>query len=166
MSANSSVESIVNNIRRVFQAFNDYSKRANMATGLTGPQLWAIKMISEHGPLRVSDLAGRMFVRPGTVVGIIDRLEKKGLVTRVRSQLDRREVMIELAVKGMELVADAPGVIQGDLVRGLETLPEEELRAIDASMDRLVGILGAQQLKPMMIHGVDDLLDRNSKPAA
>jgi DNA-binding MarR family transcriptional regulator len=156
MSDNSSVENIVNNIRRIFQAFNDFSKRANMEAGLTGPQLWAIKMVSEHGPLRVCDLAGRMFVRPGTVVGILDRLEAKGLVTRIRSRFDRREVMIELSAKGRDLVKDAPGVIQGDLVRGLETLPEDELRVIDASMARLVGILGAQQLKPVMIQGGGD----------
>ena len=161
MAANSSVECIVNNIRRVFQAFNDYSKRANMEAGLTGPQLWAIKIISENAPLRVCDLAALMFVRPGTVVGILDRLEKKGLVTRIRSQLDRRAVMIDLSVQGKELVSGAPGVIQGDLIRGLETLPDEELRDIDASMAKLVGILGVQQLRPMMIHGHDDVVQRD-----
>jgi DNA-binding MarR family transcriptional regulator len=166
MAANPSVENIINNIRRIFQAFNDYSKRANMEAGLTGPQLWAIKMISEHAPLRVCDLAALMFIRPGTVVGILDRLEKKGLVTRIRSQLDRRAVMIDLSEQGRALVAGAPGVIQGDLVRGLETLPEQELRAIDASMARLVGILGVQQLPPEMIHGLVDLLSGDDNRTA
>jgi DNA-binding MarR family transcriptional regulator len=166
MAANPSVENIINNIRRIFQAFNDYSKRANMEAGLTGPQLWAIKMISEHAPLRVCDLAALMFIRPGTVVGILDRLEKKGLVTRIRSQLDRRAVMIDLSEQGRALVANAPGVIQGDLVRGLETLPAEELRAIDASMARLVGILGVQQLPPEMIHGLVDLLSGDNERTA
>ncbi len=165
MAANSSVESIINNIRRVFQAFNDYSKRANMEAGLTGPQLWAIKVISENAPLRVCDLAALMFVRPGTVVGILDRLEKKGLVTRIRSQQDRRAVMIELSAQGKELVSAAPGVIQGDLIRGLETLPEEELLDIDASMARLVAILGVQQLKPLMIHGTDEAVQGDDTPA-
>jgi len=157
MATNPSVESIINNIRRIFQAFNDYSKKANMEAGLTGPQLWAIKMISENAPLRVSDLAALMFVRPGTVVGILDRLEKKGLVVRTRSETDRRAVLIELSVRGKALVEDAPGVIQGDLVRGLEAISGDELRAIDASMDKLVRILGAHQLTPMMIHGHADL---------
>ncbi len=158
MNADPCVESIINNIRRVFQAFNDYSKRANMETGLTGPQLWAIKMISENGPLRVSDLASLLFVRPGTVVGILDRLEKKGLVSRVRSQQDRREVMIELSPTGRELVSTAPGVIQGSLVRGLETMAKEDLQAIDASMTRLVAILGVQHVSPLLIRGHADIV--------
>lgn len=164
MVANSSVESIVNNLRRVFQAFNDYSKRAKMQAGLTGPQLWTIKIISENAPLRVCDLAALMFVRPGTIVGILDRLEKKGLVTRIRSLQDRRVVMIELSLRGKELVAAAPGVIQGELIRGLLTLPEEELLDIDASMAKLVRILGAQQLRPLMINAVDEHAQDEAAP--
>lgn len=157
MTADPSVERIINNIRRVFQVFNDYSKRAKVEAGLTGPQLWAIKMISENGPLRVSDLAALMFVRPGTVVGILDRLEKKGLVLRKRSQLDRRAVMVELSDAGKDLVAGAPAVIQGELVRGLASISGEELGAIDAGMDTLVRILGARKLNPVMIKVHADL---------
>lgn len=165
MTPDPSVERIINNIRRIFQVFNDYSKRAKVEAGLTGPQLWAIKMIMENGPLRVSDLAALMFVRPGTVVGILDRLETRGLVVRTRSQLDRRAVMIELSDEGKELVAGAPTVIQGDLVRGLASISGEELHAIDASMEKLVGILGARKLKPIMIHGNVDIVDGNGSPA-
>ena len=73
------VAGIIDDIRRVFQVVNEQSKKAKRETGLTGPQLWAIKMIGELSPVRVSDLAARMYLHPATVVGILNRLELQGL---------------------------------------------------------------------------------------
>jgi DNA-binding MarR family transcriptional regulator len=145
------VADIIDNIRRVFQAVNEYSKKAERETGLTGPQLWAIKVIAETAPIKVSELARRMYLHPATVVGILDRLEGRGLVSRTRSREDRRVVEIALTDQGKDLVAQAPEVAQGLLVRGLEPLPEAELEHIADSLDRLVKILGAQEIPPKLL---------------
>jgi DNA-binding MarR family transcriptional regulator len=146
-----SVAEIIDNIRRVFQVVNEYSKKAERETGLTGPQLWAIKVISEDAPIKVSDLARRMYLHPATVVGILDRLEGRGLASRTRSLVDRRVVEIELTEKGKDLVLQAPEVAQGLLVKGLETLPEVKLKLIAEGLEQLVTILGAQEIPPMLI---------------
>ncbi len=123
MTAKSTLMSeIMDDIRRVFKAVNDQSKRAEHETGVTGPQLWTIKVIAESSPINLKDLASRMFVHPATVVGIIDRLEAKGLVTRTRSKGDRRNVEIDLTDSGRKLVAGSPEVAQGLLVKGLKSL--------------------------------------------
>jgi len=145
------VADIIDNIRRVFQVVNEHSKRAKRETGITGPQLWAIKVIAEASPLRVSDLARRMYLHPATVVGILNRLELQGLVKRVRNNSDRRIVMVELTEMGKELVVKAPQVAQGLLVAGLEVLPFKQLEEIDAGLETLVEILGAQKLPPQMM---------------
>jgi MarR family transcriptional regulator, organic hydroperoxide resistance regulator len=151
MAKAATVAEIINNIRRVFQVFNDYSKKAKRETGLTGPQLWAIKIIVENAPLKVSDLARLMFVQPATVVGILDRLESKGLAARSRSREDRRVVTVELTQAGKDLVNQAPEVVQGHLVKGLETLPAHRLLLIEEGMEQLVNILGAQEIPPRLI---------------
>jgi DNA-binding MarR family transcriptional regulator len=145
------VAEIIDNIRRVFQVVNEYSKKAERETGLTGPQLWAIKVISEDAPIKVSDLARRMYLHPATVVGILDRLEARGLASRTRSLVDRRVVEIELTEKGKDLVVQAPEVAQGLLVKGLETLPGVKLKLISEGLEQLVTILGAQEIPPMLI---------------
>lgn len=145
------VSAIIDNIRRVFQVVNEQSKRAEKETGITGPQLWAIKTIAQESPIMVSELARRMYLHPATVVGILDRLEKQGLVARVRSTVDRRVVRIELTEQGQELVKKAPEVAQGLLVKGLERLPGSKLRSIDEGLDTLVDILGAQSVPPRLI---------------
>jgi MarR family transcriptional regulator, organic hydroperoxide resistance regulator len=141
----------VDNLRRVFQVINEHSKKAERDTGLTGPQLWAIKIIAESSPLRVSDLAQRMYLHAATVIGILDRLEAHGLVTRIRSKVDRRAVMVALSQKGKILVKNAPEVAQGLIVRGLEQLPQKMLKDISEGLQKVVEILGAQTLPPKLM---------------
>lgn len=145
------VAQIIDNIRRVFQVVNEHSKRAEKETGITGPQLWAIKTIAQESPIMVSELARRMYLHPATVVGILDRLEKQGLVARVRSTVDRRVVRAELTGQGQKLVRQAPEVAQGLLVEGLENLSANKLQNIDKGLDTLVDILGAQSVPPRLI---------------
>ena len=152
MTAKSTLMSeIMDDIRRVFKAVNDQSKRAEHETGITGPQLWTVKVIAESSPTNLKDLAGRMFVHPATVVGIIDRLEAKGLVTRIRSKGDRRNVDIDLTDAGRKLVAGSREVAQGLLVKGLRGLSTKELRDIADCLGKLVKILHAQKLPPQLM---------------
>lgn len=145
------IAEIIDDIRRIFQVVNEQSKKAKRETGLTGPQLWAIKMIGDLSPVRVSDLAARMYLHPATVVGILNRLELQGLIKRIRTNEDRRVVHIELTDAGNAILAKAPQVAQGLLVTGLEVLPLGKLQDISAGLEELVHILGAQELPPRLI---------------
>lgn len=145
------ISDIIDNLRRVFQILNEQSKKVERETGLTGPQLWAIKTINEHSPVRVSDLANKLYLHPATVIGIIDRLEKQNLAQRRRSKDDRRVVWVELTEKGNRLLKSAPEVAQGLLVSGLEKISGNNLMEIDKSMKTLVRIFGAQKTPPKLI---------------
>ncbi len=145
------VAEIIDNLRRVFQVVNEQSKNAEKKTGITGPQLWAIKTIAREAPITVSEIARRMYLHPATVVGILDRLEKQGLASRTRSTEDRRVVKVELTGQGKALVRKAPVVAQGLLVTGLEKLSVNELSTIARSLDQMADILGAQNIPPRLI---------------
>jgi len=142
------VAEIMDNIRRVFQVVNEQSKLVERETGLTGPQVWAIKVIEANGTLRVSELAGKMYLHPTTVVGILDRLEKRGLVSRTRSLEDRRVVDVSLTDEGRRLVNQTPEVASNKITQGLESLTTQELTIIYHGFDRLTQILDATNLPP------------------
>jgi len=144
---------IIDNLRRIFQAINEYSRTAEKTTGLTGPQLWALKILDSASPIRVSDLAQRMYLRPATVVGILDRLEMKGLVSRTRSTEDRRAVDLTLTETGKRLAAKSPEVAQVMLVKGLDELTEEQFSTVEEGMMLMVRMLGAENLSPQPLHG-------------
>jgi DNA-binding MarR family transcriptional regulator len=162
---------VLDDLRRVFQVVHGYSKRAERVGGLTGPQLWAVKVLAESSPVRVSDLARRMYLHPSTVVGILDRLESGGLVLRTRSTEDRRVVTVSLTDKGNQLVAKTPEVAQGLLLTGLKALPNRELHTVETGLSLLVAVLGARELPPRLLFsdevntpGTGPL--RRSKPGA
>jgi len=147
------IQAVIDNLRRVFQAINEYSRNAEKITGLTGPQLWAIKLLANEAPLKVSEVARRMFLHPATVVGILDRLETKGLVVRIRSKEDRRVVDVELTPLGKEVVANAPEVAQVMLVNGLDALPDKQFSCVAEAMEQMVKILGAELVTPQPLQG-------------
>lgn len=144
------VAEIMDNIRRVFQVVNEQSKKVERETGLTGPQVWAIKVIAEHGTIRVSDLAKKMYLHPATVVGIVDRLEKRNLATRNRSTEDRRVVDVSLTDEGRTLVENSPEVASNKITHGLEALSVSELTIIYHGLDRLAGILDVTGVPPAL----------------
>ncbi len=145
------VADIIDDIRRVFQVLTDQSRKIEHETSLTGPQLWVVKILKETSPLKVSELARRMYLHPATMVGLLDRLEVKGLVKRTRSETDRRVVYIDLTQQGRELEINSPEVVQNLLVKGLEALTAQKLKNIAEGLEDVVGILGAQDLPPQLI---------------
>lgn len=145
------IAEIIDNLRRVFHVVHEQSKKAKRETGLTGPQLWAIKVIAEESSITISDLARRMYLHPATVVGVINRLESLGLVKRNRISGDRRIVHVELTPEGSRIPKQSPEVAQGLLVSGLEPLSLKRLKEISGGLEELVRILGAQEMPPQLI---------------
>src|SRR5450432_63379 len=75
---------------------------------LTGPQLTVVKILESIGDLSLSELSDKIRAQNSTVTGIIDRMEREGLVQRVRSTEDRRVVHIRLTDKGAKLAREIP----------------------------------------------------------
>lgn len=150
-SRKKTIAEVVDNLRRVVQVTHEYSKRSERVAGLTSPQLWAMKVLDDTGPLRLSDLARQMYLHPSTLVGIVDRLEARGYVTRTRSKTDRREIAVALTEDGRETAEKTPEVAQVLLLMGLESLKATDLQVIAEGMELLVKMLGAQELPPKLL---------------
>lgn len=161
------VAGIIDDIRRLFYVLAEQSRKAEQETGLTGAQLWVVKMLEEGSPMKVTELARRMYLHPATMVGLLDRLEAKSLVQRSRSDKDRRVVHITITEQGRELVRNSPEVAKGLLVKGLEPLPEKKVRVISDGLEQIVNILGVQEEPPKLIHSADvNLPGKRRKSAA
>jgi DNA-binding MarR family transcriptional regulator len=158
------VATIMDNIRRVFQVVNEQSKQVERETGLTGPQLWTIKVMAQHSPVQVTQLAKKMYLHPATVGGILDRLEKRGLVMRNRSTIDRRVVEVSLTDEGRQLVDHSPEVASNKITHGLESLEYQELAVIQQGLERLALILDAKELPPKLIGTTEVNLPKKRVP--
>lgn len=133
--------SIFQSLRRIIRATDIYSRRLRVTHDLTAPQLICLLSIVQDGPLTATLLAERVHVGASTVVGILDRLEKKGLVTRTRSDKDRRVIEVHPTARGRRLARHAPSPLQDNLARSLEGLPAKDQRAIARSLEKLVALM-------------------------
>jgi DNA-binding MarR family transcriptional regulator len=134
---------IVQGLRRIVKALHTYSQDVRTAYGLTGPQLWALKTLQRTGRMSTGRLASALAVHQSSASILLDRLDKRGLVRRIRGRLDHRFVDIELTKRGAALATDAPEPAQGRLLHALEAMPPRQVRSIRHAVDRLVHAMEA-----------------------
>jgi DNA-binding MarR family transcriptional regulator len=138
---------IMQSLRRIFRAIQAYSEDVLKEYGITGPQLWALRTIYLQGQLSMGELSRRMYLQMSTVSGVVDRLERRGYVERVREAPDRRVVKISLTAAGKRLVQRGPEAAQGKLLHGLESLSQEDVLRIRNAFDRVVRFMEIQDIK-------------------
>jgi DNA-binding MarR family transcriptional regulator len=97
---------------------------------LTGPQGMLIGILAHLGAMKISDLSEKMGLSNSTVSGIVDRLEKQGIVERTRSKEDRRVVQVNVTE---EFKADAKSrfeIIERRLEAIMGEATEEEMNKV------------------------------------
>jgi DNA-binding MarR family transcriptional regulator len=105
-------------------------------SGISLGHLQILSILQEHGPLPVSRLAEWLGIGVSNATGLLDRMEQRGLVERVRDADDRRVVLARMTEAGREAVAEHDGW-RLDLVQQLlEPLPTDQLLAIAAGVRR------------------------------
>lgn len=79
--------------------------------GLTGTQFNVLRILRGAGdtPLTCGEIAERLLNKDPDVTRLLDRMEKQGLVERVRSEQDRRVLLTNLSPQGHEVVARLDG---------------------------------------------------------
>jgi len=89
--------------RYQIRKFLHFSESAARGEGLEPQQhqlLLATKALEQEGPPSIRALADHLFIQHHSAVGLIDRLEERGLVKRVRDEDDRRQVIVRLTAEG------------------------------------------------------------------
>lgn len=137
---------ILNAIRQIIRAADVDSRKLAAEHQITAPQLMCLMAVVEKGSATAIDISRRIHVSASTLVGVMDRLEAKGLITRQRSDEDRREVVILPTKTGRSLVANTPFPLQYSLGRALAQLPETQREQLAVWMERLVDLMGAKEV--------------------
>lgn len=112
-----------------FACHTRHVRDANSGAELTSKQASILDHLDLYVGVSLSALAAHMAVTPATMCVAVDRLVSLGLVTRRRSETDRRQVLLHLTESGKE-VSDAHSVLDRDRVAGmLAELDDEEREA-------------------------------------
>jgi DNA-binding MarR family transcriptional regulator len=71
---------------------------------ITPPQLDALLVLRDFGELTMGELCGKMFLACSTATDLIDRMERNGLIERVRDTTDRRVIRLRVLAKGSAVI--------------------------------------------------------------
>jgi DNA-binding MarR family transcriptional regulator len=125
-----SIRELVGGLRLLVRAVYVDSAKMSRRYGLTGAQSSVVRTLFQNGPISSADLSRKLYVTPSNITGIIDRLDKKGLVERVPQANDRRVVRIQLTAAGLTLGKALPDPIEKKLVRRLAHMPHEHIQLL------------------------------------
>jgi DNA-binding MarR family transcriptional regulator len=134
-------------LRKIIQAIDLNSKKLEKRVGLTGPQLVILQEIARGEEVTPGEIARAVSLSQATVTGILERMEKRGLIARQRSRQDKRCIMVRITVTGHKILEEAPPLMQEAFVERFSSLQEWEQTMILSALQRLVSILDAKSIK-------------------
>ena len=133
-------------LRRIVRAIDLHSRHLVERFGVTGPQLVALQELARLGRVPVGVLARSVHVSHPTMTGILDRLEKRGLVQRTRDTEDRRRMTVVPTAKGLELLESAPSPLQDRFRSAFAKIEEWEQTHMLATLQRVAALMDAEEL--------------------
>ena len=133
---------------RLFWASRKASASLQREFGVTAPQLSALRILERRGDLSQSELSRLLLVSGSTLSGLLDRLQSRRLVKRVKSRKDRRQVRVHLTDAGRELLTTIPRGRSkfGALRQLVRDLPEDEALKLLTTLDRATELLSGESV--------------------
>ena len=144
---------VLQSLRRIIRAVDLHSRRLVSTHEITLPQLVCLRAVETGQPITAAAVARAVHLSPSTVIGIVDRLEKRGLIRRERQTGDRRRIHLTLTEPGAALVRRLPVPLQDRLTGAMAALPVAEQETIARSLERVVELLEAREIEAAPILG-------------
>jgi DNA-binding MarR family transcriptional regulator len=135
-------ETVAAELRPVLLRLARELRKETEQLGITARQATLLWLMKRSPGLSLAELAGEEGISPPAMSGHVDRLERAGLIERVRSSGDRRRVGLRLTDDGVKLMRSVRARRTTWLADRLGALDPTELEAIAAALPALSNLLG------------------------
>lgn len=129
MKEQATIDVLSQETRRFYRLYHEkISRRVRAVLGdaLTPVQYLLLGIITEEGPISMSEIGERVTMQKQQVTSVINQLEEKGLVTRARRSENRRVVWLEATPRARELEEEIVRQTQQAFRSLFESLTDEE----------------------------------------
>lgn len=140
------IQDIVWSVRRLVRAVYLDSQKISKRYGLTEPQSAVLRNLFNNGPVSSADLSRTLHVTPANITGIIDRLEKKQFVERIRKKGDRRVALITLTDSGKDLSRTLPDPIMKKFITELADLKLANVQLLAMAMNQILNLIDTEDI--------------------
>jgi DNA-binding MarR family transcriptional regulator len=133
-------------LRQIVRGIDLESKQLVQRHGITRPQALILAQLLNTADLTVGELAKRVNLSQATVTDILDRLEKRQLVNRTRSEADKRRVLVSATPGVAKIFQEAPALLETNFACAFKKLDPPEQRQIVESLKRVAALLGTDDI--------------------
>jgi DNA-binding MarR family transcriptional regulator len=126
-------ESLADAFGAVARQLRERSAETLAPWDITPAHLRALRTLSRHGTMRLSELSDRLQIAPRTATEVVDALQGRGLVRRRADPADRRATLVEVTERGADILAEiraARGTEAGRIFGRLSPADRAELARI------------------------------------
>jgi DNA-binding MarR family transcriptional regulator len=132
---------VANDLRPVLLRLSRELRKETDQFGVTGPQVTLLWLIRRSPGLSLRELAREEGISPPALSGHVDRLERLGLLERLRVSDDRRRVGLALTPAGNRLLRRVRERRTAWLAERLRTLEPAQLEQLQSSIEPLRSLL-------------------------
>ena len=144
------IEELSRFIERVSTRFKETEGVFASRLEVSDRELALLRTLVAEGPMITKALGGRFRVPVSTMTGLVDRMERQGLVRRVAGRRDRRSIELEATPAGALALREHARGIEA-IARGmLDALPERDQRALVAILRRALARLDGTEYEPFV----------------
>jgi MarR family transcriptional regulator, 2-MHQ and catechol-resistance regulon repressor len=122
---------------KAWQAIGRYLRPTMSAGGLGESDFRVLEVLLHKGPMPVNVIGPKVNLNPGSVSVAVDRLYKKGFVSRVESRSDRRVRTVSLTEKGREVFVPVFRRHAALIKTAFQDVSSEELQQIEVILKRI-----------------------------
>lgn len=144
-------------IRKIIRAIDLRSKKLSKEAGITGPQLLILQELERIDGITAKDVSTNIHLSQATVTSILDRLEAKHFIKRVRSDSDRRRVALYLTDDGKQALLNAPQPIEDSFVEKFSALKDWEQYQLISSVEHIADMMGASEIDAAPVLNIGEL---------
>ncbi len=123
--------------RRLLQVVRRRERIAERETGLTGAQLFALRLLAAHPGITMGELALLTSTDASSVSVVVSRLLDKRVVRRERDPTDQRRWRLQVTLSGVNRLRKAPESADARLTMAIVALPSDEQAALAAQLEAL-----------------------------
>jgi MarR family transcriptional regulator, organic hydroperoxide resistance regulator len=135
---------IVGGLHDVIGGFRCAGTGRLVKLGISMTHMHVLWLLQHHGDLSMSRMADLLDVSLSNATGIVDRMEERQLVERVRVPGDRRIVLVRMAVGGLRALDEIEALRQDHLQAILGHLGNRQLARLAQSFDDIRGAIAAE----------------------
>ena len=129
---------VLKKFRIIYGSVRQHFREVERTCGVSGSQLWVMQEIANTPGIGVSELADRLSIHQSTCSQLVDKLVIGKLIIKERSKEDQRRVGLRLTEGAAKLMEKAPGPAEGVLPEALWALSSETIKALDASLEKVI----------------------------